>query len=119
MRIINNYTANLVRHGSPLGQGNIPLATDNPASVICYSYITRTFFRWWPGTGQVEKLEDVWPLVVETYLAKLAGGDRQILADYFEVPADRVDQWMAGDLPGKDEALRIESILRDRRKEGI
>lgn len=77
------------RHKLPAGA--VPLATDQPASLICQTAPGR-WIRWWPGTRSIESLPPaIQAAVIQTLTAHFGG--RKKFAAALEVNVRTVDAW--------------------------
>lgn len=89
MRLISTTSYLAGRHALPAGA--VPLATDQPGSVICQTAPGR-WIRWWPGTRSIEALPGEIQIPVMVALAERFGG-RTKLAAAMDVSPRTIDAW--------------------------
>ena len=81
----------------PLPAGAIPLATDQPGSVICQTPHNR-WIRWWPGTRSIESAPMTVQRLILAALCKRTGGTTELAAE-MDVSARTVEAWRSCRMP--------------------
>ncbi len=116
MKPLDNITDNLAGR-YPLPAGAVPLATDQPGSVVCITAPGR-WVRWWPGTRSIEAMPspDTQRAVIGVIIAQL-GGTAATTAVALDVSHRTVEAWRTGRdaLPVRT-AHRIATAIAERRR---